>query len=138
MKILNKQLKTFLVFMNQKLIRKKKMPIYWDHILKMIFSCHFSINRLLGDLSGTKNLIKILKRTKNTAKGLMIKPKLKNKFGLKSRKVLLKKKIFNTSRKKNLKISIKLQKLKRKKKNTSKKKILDQMMMKIILNISKN
>ena len=44
----------------------------------------------------------------------MIKPKLKNKFGLKSRKVLLKKKIFNTNRKKNLKISIKLQKLKRK------------------------
>jgi hypothetical protein len=104
----------------------------------MIFSCHFSINLLLGDLSGTKNLIKILKRTKNTANGLMIKPKLKNKFGLKSRKVLLKKKIFNTSRKKNLKIPIKPQKLKRKKKNTSKKKILDQMMMKIILNISKN
>ena len=104
----------------------------------MIFNCQSSINLHLGDLLETRNLIKIMIRTINQFNAQMIKIKVKNRFGLKSRKVFLASKIFRTKQMKNIKIKIKLQKLRKKKKNTSKMTHMNQRTIKIILNISKS
>ncbi len=110
----------------------------------MISKCQISISHLHGNLWGTKSLIKILKRIKKLVRSQMIKIKGKNKFGLRSKKVFLLNKIFKINSKvfKSLSIKIKplisLLKIIRKKKNTSKRKYMNQKMMKIILNISKS